>query len=197
MVARLGRTFPVLENRYWVGRQTSAKDRGQGIRLPSFTPGTFIQAFKSYWQTPVCQDNRHLRLRGISLPPSSALLIVFICESNQSWMAQMEDIFKNLNIYRHFSCIILRIIWNDKMYYSISTILVLFCFVVFWARISLCSPDCPRTHSVNQAGLEIRDLPTSASWLLGLRACIRFYNYPKDDLTHTEIIWKYFFYIRG
>jgi hypothetical protein len=38
-------------------------------------------------------------------------------------------------------------------------------------RISLCSPGCPETHSVDQAGLELRNLPASASWVLGLKAC--------------------------
>jgi hypothetical protein len=35
----------------------------------------------------------------------------------------------------------------------------LFCFVlffVFWDRVSLCSPGCPGTHFVDQAGLELR-----------------------------------------
>ena len=30
-------------------------------------------------------------------------------------------------------------------------------------RASLCSPGCPRTHSVDQAGLELRNQPASAS----------------------------------
>jgi hypothetical protein len=30
-------------------------------------------------------------------------------------------------------------------------------------RVSLCSPGYPRTHSVDQAGLELRNLPASAS----------------------------------
>jgi hypothetical protein len=30
-------------------------------------------------------------------------------------------------------------------------------------RVSLCSPGCPGTHSVDQAGLELRNLPASAS----------------------------------
>jgi hypothetical protein len=38
---------------------------------------------------------------------------------------------------------------------------VLFCFV-FRDRFSLCSPDCPGTHFVDQAGLELRNLPASA-----------------------------------
>jgi hypothetical protein len=55
---------------------------------------------------------------------------------------------------------------------------VLFCFVlvlvlvlVFQDRVSLCSPGCPGTHSVNQAGLELRNPPASASQVLGLKAC--------------------------
>jgi hypothetical protein len=36
---------------------------------------------------------------------------------------------------------------------------------------SLCSPGCPGTHSVDQAGLELRNLPASASQVLGLKAC--------------------------
>jgi hypothetical protein len=41
---------------------------------------------------------------------------------------------------------------------------------VFWDRVSLCSPGCPGTHSVDQAGLELRNLPASASRVLGLKA---------------------------
>jgi hypothetical protein len=41
----------------------------------------------------------------------------------------------------------------------------------FWDRVSLCSPGCPGTHSVNQAGLKLRNLPASASQVLGLKTC--------------------------
>jgi hypothetical protein len=34
-------------------------------------------------------------------------------------------------------------------------------FFVFEERVSLCSPGCPRTHFVDQAGLELRDRPAS------------------------------------
>ncbi|GAB1303019.1 Transcription initiation factor TFIID subunit [Apodemus speciosus] len=37
-------------------------------------------------------------------------------------------------------------------------------------RVSLCSPGCPGTHSVDQAGLELRNLPASASQVLGLKS---------------------------
>jgi hypothetical protein len=56
--------------------------------------------------------------------------------------------------------------------------LFLFCFClfvfgfifVFWHRVSLCSPGCPGTHSVDQAGLELRNPPASASQVLGSKA---------------------------
>jgi len=48
---------------------------------------------------------------------------------------------------------------------------VLFCFLVFQDRVSLCSPDCPGTHSVDQAGLELKNPPASASQVLGLKTC--------------------------
>lgn len=37
-----------------------------------------------------------------------------------------------------------------------------FCFVS-QGRVSLCSPSCLGTHSIVQAGLELRELPASAS----------------------------------
>jgi hypothetical protein len=48
--------------------------------------------------------------------------------------------------------------------------LFVFCFVVFWDRVSLYSPGCPGTHSVDQTGLELGNLPVSASQVLGLKA---------------------------
>jgi hypothetical protein len=36
--------------------------------------------------------------------------------------------------------------------------------------VSLCSSGCPGTHSVDQAGLELRNPPASASRVLGLKA---------------------------
>ena len=48
---------------------------------------------------------------------------------------------------------------------------VFFGFAFFGDRVSLCSPGCPGTHSVDQAGLELRNPPVSASQVLGLKAC--------------------------
>jgi hypothetical protein len=44
-----------------------------------------------------------------------------------------------------------------------------FWVLFFQGRVSLCSPGCPGTHSVDQAGLEFRDPPASASRVLGLK----------------------------
>jgi hypothetical protein len=52
----------------------------------------------------------------------------------------------------------------------------MFCFVllvvvlVFRDRVSLYSIGCPGTHSVDQVGLKLRNPPTSASQVLGLKA---------------------------
>jgi hypothetical protein len=44
-------------------------------------------------------------------------------------------------------------------------------FGFFQDRVSLYSPGCPGTHSVDQAGLELRNPPASASQVLGLKVC--------------------------
>jgi hypothetical protein len=45
-------------------------------------------------------------------------------------------------------------------------------FVCFFQdRVSLYSPGCPGTHFVDQAGLELSNLPASVSRVLGLKEC--------------------------
>ena len=41
----------------------------------------------------------------------------------------------------------------------------------FQDRVSLYSSSCPGTHFVDQVGLELRNLPTSDSLVLGVKAC--------------------------
>ena len=48
---------------------------------------------------------------------------------------------------------------------------MIFLFVIFQYRVSLYSPDYPGTHSADQAGLKLRNLPPSASQVLELKAC--------------------------
>ena len=45
------------------------------------------------------------------------------------------------------------------------------CLFVFRNRVSLCNPGCPGTHSLDQAGLKLSNLPASASQVLGLKTC--------------------------
>ena len=67
---------------------------------------------------------------------------------------------------------------------------VLFCFVV-WDRVSLYSPGCPGTHSVDQAGLELRNLPTSASQVLGLKVCTITAWQPQEFLNESwNLSWE-------
>jgi hypothetical protein len=42
-------------------------------------------------------------------------------------------------------------------------------FVCFWDRVSLCGPGCRGTHFIDQAGLELRNPPASASRVLRLK----------------------------
>jgi hypothetical protein len=56
--------------------------------------------------------------------------------------------------------------------------------IFFRDRVSLYSPGCPGTHFVDQAGLELRNLPASASQVLGLKAC-----------TTTARLISYFFFL--
>jgi hypothetical protein len=51
---------------------------------------------------------------------------------------------------------------------------IFFYFLFFRDRVSLCSPGCLGTHSVDQAGLELRNSPASASQVLGLKAVVLF-----------------------
>jgi hypothetical protein len=46
-----------------------------------------------------------------------------------------------------------------------------FIYLVFRDSDSLYSPGCPGTYFVDQAGLELRNPPASASQVLGLKAC--------------------------
>jgi hypothetical protein len=52
------------------------------------------------------------------------------------------------------------------------------CLFVFRDRVSLYNPGCPGTHSADQAGLELRHPPASASQVLGLKACTTTAQHP-------------------
>jgi hypothetical protein len=58
-----------------------------------------------------------------------------------------------------------------NVFFLLSFFLFFFFFLVFRDRVSQYSPGCPETHSVDQAGLELRNPPASASQVLGSKAC--------------------------
>jgi hypothetical protein len=60
-------------------------------------------------------------------------------------------------------------------------------FLVFRDRVSLCSPGCPGTHFVVQAGLELRNPPASASRVLGHHAWLTFIF--KKHLCKGMVTW--------
>ena len=66
----------------------------------------------------------------------------------------------------------------------------LFVCFVFLDWVSLYSPGCPGTHSVHQAGLELRNPPASASQVLELKACTTTTRLMGGCFKHTHIANK-------
>ena len=56
---------------------------------------------------------------------------------------------------------------NEGVFFS----LLLFVAVLFFETVSLGSTGCPGTSSVDQSGLELRDLLASAFSVLGVKKC--------------------------
>jgi hypothetical protein len=70
-------------------------------------------------------------------------------------------------------------------------VMKVFFFLDFRDRVSLCSPGCPETHSVEQTGLELGNPPASASQVLGLKACATTAQLVmKDSLLTTRMYWS-------
>jgi hypothetical protein len=59
----------------------------------------------------------------------------------------------------------------SHFFFVVVLFLFLFLFLFFQDRVSLYSPGCPGTHFVDQADLELRNPPASASRVLELKAC--------------------------
>ena len=74
----------------------------------------------------------------------------------------------------HLGYLYLNMVENATGQTDLLTVFLFVCLVgwlVFRDRVSLCSPGCPGTHFIDQAGLELRNPPASASQVLGLKAC--------------------------
>ena len=95
---------------------------------------------------------------------------------NSFWTPQTFTVYLNTNQpakQKVFSSLVPPFFFILFYFYFILFFVVCFLFGrVFFSqdRVSLCFLDCPRTHSVDQAIQELRNLPASASQVLGLKA---------------------------
>ena len=74
-------------------------------------------------------------------------------------------------------------------FFFLSFFFFFFFFLVFRDRVSLYSPDCPGTHSIDEAGLKLRNPPASAYRVLGLKACAITPGYGPDFLFNNTFLW--------
>jgi hypothetical protein len=72
----------------------------------------------------------------------------------------------------------------------------LFVCLFFRDRVSLCSSGCPGTHFVDQAGLELRNPPASASRVLRLKACATTPGLPFKLFFKNYITFLEWFHLR-
>ena len=68
------------------------------------------------------------------------------------------------------------------------------CVCVFWIwffqdRVSLYSPGCPTTHSVDQAGLKLRNLPTFTSHSPGINGVCHHHQAGLQFFNHYFSVW--------
>jgi hypothetical protein len=71
--------------------------------------------------------------------------------------------------------------------YFVVVVVFLFCFVFFKTGF-LCSHACSGTHSVDQAGLKLRNLPASASHVLRLKVSTTA-AWPEDSILTPGVPW--------
>jgi hypothetical protein len=57
--------------------------------------------------------------------------------------------------FKNFKNLVFGLVW----FWGLCLFVCLFVCLFFLDRVSLCSPGCPGTHSVDQAGLELRNPP--------------------------------------
>lgn len=75
-----------------------------------------------------------------------------------------------------------RILWCYGIF-STAAKLTVFCFCFdFWDMVSLCSSDCPESHFVDQAGIELRYPPASASLVAKIKSVHH----------HTQTDWDFY-----
>jgi hypothetical protein len=102
--------------------------------------------------------------------PSFAPLSFSLTYTWQTYIC-VTIMFKHFNLLAHKGWPCDDALWTDEQRVNTSQQRHHTQRKMVWFRVSLCSPGCPGTHSVDQAGLELRNPPASASRVLGLKAC--------------------------
>jgi hypothetical protein len=133
-------------------------------RVTFFFIGHFIYLHcKCYHhsQFVLCNSSSHHHFQGFYEhvpPPNSCLITLAFPYTGVSSLHRTKGhrgIFKAISYSEYYV-----FLWD---------FLFVFWFWVFWDRVSWYSPGHPGTHFVDQAGLELRNLPASASQVLGLK----------------------------
>ena len=80
------------------------------------------------------------------------------------------------HIFKFYKLTVCMSLFSDVFFgfvcFALSTLFfLLLLFFHFRGSFSLCSSGCPRTHSVDQIGLNLRNSHVSASQVLGLKEC--------------------------
>jgi hypothetical protein len=153
----------------WEGEDSSGRHGGGGV---------IVSRARPVWSTPP-EDRKWPGCPGWGqsltnpLPPSLPLKSTSTASLSQSPFPPTLCV-SNMSLFvRACTCMHIyrgqRSVWG--VFLNHPAPFFVFCFVCLfvWDRILLCSFGCPGTHSVDYAGLKLRDLPASTSWVLGLK----------------------------
>jgi hypothetical protein len=95
------------------------------------------------------------------------MYITYTCWSLHAFLCEPTTSPISIGLLGYYYCYYLFLL---RLFEFFSFFFVCFCFFET-DRVSLYSPGCAGTHSVDQASLELRNPPASASKMLGLKAC--------------------------
>ena len=124
--------------------------------------------YHDYLDSPGCSLTPSQCLVPVKVPlsPKVAYWLVLVISS---WASLEKHYVANCILYpQRFMSFMSVLHANHNHLVSILQQSYLF---IYWDWFSLCSPSSPGTHSVDQAGLKISDLPASASQVLRLKVC--------------------------
>jgi hypothetical protein len=101
-------------------------------------------------------------LRAMSFPLSTAFIV------SHKFGYVLPSFSLNFKVFNFFISSLTKLSLSRLFIYSFIHSFI-HSILGFSSRVSLCSPGCPGTRSVDQAGLELRIPPASASQVLGLK----------------------------